>query len=99
MQWSTGVVAGSCPTALHTSGGMYDGGNGITCGPVTGARYATGEQERSDAGSHWVLDSVAARACLNKTDNQPWGVLQDKRTVRIMSAVDTARRGENYAGS
>jgi len=26
--------------------------------------------------------------------NYPWGGLQDKRTVRIDSAADTARRGD-----
>ena len=44
IQVSTGVVAGSCPTGAHTSGGMYAGRNGMTCGPVTRARYAMGTQ-------------------------------------------------------
>ena len=44
IQVSTGVVAGSRPTGAHTSGGMYAGRNGMTCGPVTRARYAMGTQ-------------------------------------------------------
>jgi hypothetical protein len=48
--------------------------------------YATGERTGSTRGSgqDWTL---------------PRGGLQDKRTVRIMTAGDTARRGDNYTGS
>ncbi len=79
---STDVVAGSFPTGPHTSGGIYVGGNGITCGPITGERYVMG------------IRRVAARAREDKTEEHPWGGLQDKRTVRIESAADTARRGD-----
>jgi hypothetical protein len=37
---------------------------------------------------------VAACACDDKTEATPGGALQDKRTVRVVSAADTARRGE-----
>src|SRR3954462_10266660 len=56
MHVSTGVVAGSCPTGPHTSGGIYVGRNGMTCGPITHERYVMGIRRvaaRAAGREHW----------------------------------------------
>jgi hypothetical protein len=69
---------------------MYDGRNGMTCGPVTRARYGIPNL------TGWQAALSGRR--LRPDRNHPWGGLQDKRTVRITSAADTARRGDIEPG-
>src|SRR3954447_21252602 len=82
-----GALTPSAATAaltafMSTSGGMYSGRKGMTSGPVTGARYRESRStgSRHGSGQDWV---------------PPWGGLQDKRTVKVISAGDTARHGDN----
>jgi hypothetical protein len=55
--------------------------------------YVTSEKVRQRKPPDWQHALMGTR--LEPT----YDGLQDKRTVRIGCAVDTARRGENYTGS